>query len=152
MSAIAAIDAAASAPVTKIVYVQEVSSGGGGSSGGYDNVNAIDDGWWSNEGWDTFPSYGAGDVFVPEPTLAIVGDRAGGEWIGGIDQAVARFGSTPGSTSLRVVNVTVNQNVDIANVGTSKEELQSTLQEQSDWLKTEICNQVGYTMNRAEDI
>ncbi|MCK9569475.1 phage tail tape measure protein [Candidatus Pacearchaeota archaeon] len=153
MSAIAAIDAAASAPVTKIVYVQEV---GGGSSvynpysgdySGYTGAYSPGTGGYSGgEYW--LPAFGAGDVFVPEPTLAIVGDRPGGEWIGGIDQAMARFGGNAGSQ----VVVNINQTVNIANIGTTKEELQSTLQEQGDWLKNEICKEVGYTMNRAEDI
>jgi hypothetical protein len=162
MSAIAAIDAAASRPVTKMVYVQEVNVGGGGGYGGgynpYSGAYSDYTGSFTSEtggmqgGIYWLPTFAEGDVFVPRPTLAVVGDRPGGEWVGGIDQAVARFGSQAGSASIRVVNVTVNQNVDIANVGTTKEELQSTLQEQSDWLKTEICRQVGYTMNRAEDI
>ncbi len=92
MSTIEAINEAASASVTKTIYVQElyvsgVSGGGGGSTGGGSE-------WWENQ-WGLpyyLPSYAEGDVFVPEPTLAVVGDRPGGEWIGGIDQAIERFG------------------------------------------------------------
>ena len=92
MSAIAAINAAASAPVTKPVYVQQIGSYGGGGGGGSD--------WWDSP-YSTYspyylPSYAEGDVFVPEPTLAVVGDRPGGEWIGGIDQAIERFGGGGG--------------------------------------------------------
>lgn len=94
MSAISAINAAASAPVTKPVYVQQIGSiggyGGGGGSTGSD--------WWDNPYGSPYylPSYAEGDVFVPEPTLAVVGDRPGGEWIGGIDQAIERFGGGGG--------------------------------------------------------
>ena len=95
MSAIAAINAAASAPVTKPVYVQQIGGiggYGGGGGGGSD--------WWDSP-YSTYspyylPSYAEGDVFVPEPTLAVVGDRPGGEWIGGIDQAIERFGGGGG--------------------------------------------------------
>jgi TP901 family phage tail tape measure protein len=92
ISAIAAINAAASAPVTKPVYVQQIGGigGYGGGGGGSD--------WWENP-YDSpyyLPSYAEGDVFVPEPTLAVVGDRPGGEWIGGLDQAIERFGGGGG--------------------------------------------------------
>jgi hypothetical protein len=93
MSAIAAINAAASAPITKPVYVQQI-----GSIGGYGGSGGGGSDWWENP-YDSpyyLPSYAEGDVFVPEPTLAVVGDRPGGEWIGGIDQAIERFGGGGG--------------------------------------------------------
>ncbi len=86
MSAIAGIEQRASQPVVKPVYVQEIGSSSPYRAPGVAPMSAQDT--WYN--W--LPSYGAGDVFVPEPTLAIVGDRPGGEWIGGLDQAQARFG------------------------------------------------------------
>lgn len=49
------------------------------------------------------PRFGAGDTFVSEPTLAVVGDRPGGEWIGGPDQARARFGGGTVSIDARVM-------------------------------------------------
>lgn len=91
LAAIAAIDAAASKPVVKQVIIQEV--GGGGIPSGYGSGNVGESAWGTPLYTGvTFPSYGTGDVFVPVPTLAIVGDRPGGEWVGGIDQAKARFG------------------------------------------------------------
>jgi TP901 family phage tail tape measure protein len=107
MSAIAAINAAASAPVTKPVYVQQIGGYGGGSGGG-----SSGDDWWSNPYGSPYylPSYAEGDVFVPEPTLAVVGDRPGGEWIGGIDQAIERFGGGSGQVVINAP-VTIQGNV-----------------------------------------
>lgn len=110
MSAIAAINAAASAPVTKPVYVQQIGSiggYGGGGGGGSD--------WWDSP-YSTYspyylPSYAEGDVFVPEPTLAVVGDRPGGEWIGGIDQAIERFGGGGGGQIVINAPMTIQGNV-----------------------------------------
>jgi TP901 family phage tail tape measure protein len=106
MSAISAINAAASAPVTKPVYVQQIGSYGGGG-GGSD--------WWDSP-YSTYspyylPSYAEGDVFVPEPTLAVVGDRPGGEWIGGIDQAIERFGGGGGGQVVINAPTTIQGNV-----------------------------------------
>lgn len=106
MSAISAINAAASAPVTKPVYVQQIGSYGGGG-GGSD--------WWDSP-YSTYspyylPSYAEGDVFVPEPTLAVVGDRPGGEWIGGIDQAIERFGGGGGGQVIINAPVTIQGSV-----------------------------------------
>jgi hypothetical protein len=109
MSAISAINAAASAPVTKPVYVQQIGSiggyGGGGGSSGSD--------WWDNPYGSPYylPSYAEGDVFVPEPTLAVVGDRPGGEWIGGIDQAIERFGGGGGGQVVINAPMTIQGNV-----------------------------------------
>lgn len=109
MSAISAINAAASAPVTKPVYVQQIGSiggyGGGGGSTGSD--------WWDNPYGSPYylPSYAEGDVFVPEPTLAVVGDRPGGEWIGGIDQAIERFGGGGGGQVVINAPVTIQGSV-----------------------------------------
>lgn len=94
MSTIEAINEAASASVTKTIYIQELyTSGGGGGGGSYGGGSD----WWDSNPFSYYspyylPSYAEGDVFVPEPTLAVVGDRPGGEWIGGIDQAIERFG------------------------------------------------------------
>ena len=146
-AAIAGIDAAASAPVTKIVYVEEVGGGGGGSSwlsdpvwgggGGsswlYDPVDILNDGIWDNADWDTFPSYGAGDVFIPEPQLAVVGDRPGGEWIGGIDQAVARFGAKPSQS------ITINYSPVIYGANLSASEIEGLLEEHDEKLITKIA-------------
>jgi len=108
MSAIAAINAAASAPVTKPVYVQQIGGYGGG--GGFGGDTGSD--WWSNPYGSPYylPSYAEGDVFVPEPTLAVVGDRPGGEWIGGIDQAIERFGGGSGQVVINAP-VTIQGNV-----------------------------------------
>jgi hypothetical protein len=57
------------------------------------------------------PSYAEGDVFVPEPTLAVVGDRPGGEWIGGIDQAIERFGGGGGGQIVINAPTTIQGNV-----------------------------------------
>jgi len=108
MSAIAAINAAASAPVTKPVYVQQIGGIGGGSDWGGGGSD-----WWENP-YDSpyyLPSYAEGDVFVPEPTLAVVGDRPGGEWIGGIDQAIERFGGGGGGQIVINAPTTIQGNV-----------------------------------------
>ena len=106
MVTIDALDAAASAPVTKVVTVVTVGGGGGGDygPGNYGNLDNGDSNGFipetNSSGWDTFPSYAVGDVFVPTPRLAMVGDQPGGEWIGSIDQAQARFGSKGGQISI----------------------------------------------------
>ena len=109
MSAISAINAAASAPVTKPVYVQQIGGAGGydwGSGGGGPD-------WWDNPYGSPYylPSYAEGDVFVPEPTLAVIGDRPGGEWIGGIDQAIKRFGGGGGGQVVINAPMTIQGNV-----------------------------------------
>ena len=107
MATIDALDAAASAPVTKVVTVVTVGGGGDGGDYGPGNYGNLDNGdsngfipETNSSGWDTFPSYAVGDVFVPTPRLAMVGDQPGGEWIGSIDQAQARFGSKGGQISI----------------------------------------------------
>jgi hypothetical protein len=108
MSAIAAIDAAAGAAVTKPVYVQQIGGYGGG--GGYGEPISS---YWDNPYDSPFGnpySFAEGDVFVPEPTLAVVGDRPGGEWIGGIDQAIERFGGGSGQVVINAP-VTIQGNV-----------------------------------------
>jgi hypothetical protein len=109
MSAIAAIDAAAGAAVTKPVYVQQIGGYGGG--GGYGEPISS---YWDNPYDSPFGnpySFAEGDVFVPEPTLAIVGDRPGGEWIGGIDQAIERFGGGSGGQVVINAPMTIQGNV-----------------------------------------
>lgn len=130
-AAIRGIDAAASRPVTKIVYVKEVGGGGGGSSYWGPGPNTLDDSLFGD--WDTFPSYGAGDVFVPQPTLAVVGDRPGGEWIGGLDQAAARFGG-----SGKAGNIVVNYSPTIYST-MGKEELAELLEEHDEKLIAKIA-------------
>ncbi|MFA5408151.1 MAG: phage tail tape measure protein, partial [Bacilli bacterium] len=109
MSAIAAIDAAAGAAVTKPVYVQQIGGYGGG--GGYGEPISS---YWDNPYDSPFGnpySFAEGDVFVPEPTLAVVGDRPGGEWIGGIDQAIERFGGGSGGQVVINAPMTIQGNV-----------------------------------------
>ncbi len=125
MSAIAAIEAAASAPVIKPVYVVEYGGGGGNVAPGWVGDMGFDPSTW-------IPAFGEGDVFVPEPTLAIVGDRPGGEWIGGIDQARARFGGGTGT----VININVTVNGDV------------TGEALIEHIKNEAVKEVGYLMNR----
>jgi hypothetical protein len=108
MATISGIDAAASRPVTKYVYVQEVGSGSGSSGG--DNLNFDYGNPWAPPA--IFPHYGIGDVFVPQPTLAVVGDRPGGEWIGGLDQASKKFGGGPTYN----INATTNINAPVYGV------------------------------------
>jgi len=126
MAAIAAIDAAASQPVTKLVYVQEVSVGSsGGYGGGYNPYSGAYSGYTGaftpstggmsgGEYW--LPTFASGDVYVPRPTLAVVGDRPGGEWIGGIDQAIARFGSTTTSQPQIRIDAPLNINAPVYGV------------------------------------
>jgi TP901 family phage tail tape measure protein len=96
MASIAAIDAAASAPIMKPVYVQEI--GGGGYGGGQNYLSSGEYSGIYNNISDFVASFAVGDIFVPKPTLAVVGDRPGGEYIGGLDQARARFGGGGGVT------------------------------------------------------
>jgi len=158
-AAIAGIDAAASKPVTKIVYVQEVSSGGSsgndwlssGYGGGYNPYSGAyadytgdftpeTGGMQGGEYW--LPTFGTGDVFVPEPTLAIVGDRPGGEWIGGIDQAVVRFGGG----SKAGANIVVNYSPVINAAAMSQEELAALLDEHD----TKLIEKIGAELNRSQ--
>lgn len=79
-----------------------IYSGAAGGGGGLP-VDIINQGIFESP--LSFPGFGIGDVFVPEPTLAVVGDRPGGEWIGGIDQAQARFGGRGNITiDARIIN------------------------------------------------
>ena len=74
-------------------------SSGGGDWGGNDGYSAVVPEGFGETGSPfgyNLPWYGEGDVFVGRPTLAVVGDRPGGEWIGGLDQAAARFGGRGG--------------------------------------------------------
>jgi TP901 family phage tail tape measure protein len=131
-AAIAGIDAAASRPVTKIVYVEEVGSGGGGDSSWLGSGGNIPTSW---QDWSYYlPFYGAGDVFVPQPTLAVVGDRPGGEWIGSIDQAVARFGGKPTGQ-----NIIINYSPVINGANLSAEELEDLLEEHDEKLIAKIA-------------
>lgn len=85
LAAIAAIDAAASKPVTKIVNIQEVGGGGGGGGGssGFPSVSAgafTPGGGGTQGGISWLPTYAEGG-FIAAPELAIVGDSPGGEWM-----------------------------------------------------------------------
>ena len=89
MSAISALDEAAGGTVVKTIIIETIYAGGGGGGEGYDNMaDAV----------FNLPvqSFASGDVFVPAPTLAVVGDQPGGEWIGSIEQAQSRFGGQGG--------------------------------------------------------
>ena len=96
------LQAELSQPAYKTVYVS--TSGGSGGAGNLGNNTGnpiLDQGLF--ESFENLPSFASGDVFVPRPTLALVGDRPGGEWIGGMDQAVQRFGGGQGQpTSVSV--------------------------------------------------
>lgn len=144
-SAIAGIDAAASRPVTKYVYVVEVSDGGGGGGdwgGGSTFYPFTPEGGGYQGGIYWLPTFGAGDVFVPQPTLAIVGDRPGGEWIGGLDQAQARFGGAG-----KVGNITVHYSPTIySNMG--REELEDLLEEHDEKLMEMIGEKMNSSQNR----
>jgi TP901 family phage tail tape measure protein len=82
-------------------YGADVSStdiwaeGSGGQGGVYGSPGGYGGNPTSFDMWNG-PSFAAGDVFVPTPTLAMVGDQPGGEWIGSIAQAQARFGGQGG--------------------------------------------------------
>jgi len=149
---IAGIDAAASRPVTKLVYVQEVSVGGGGGyGGGYNPYSGVYSGYTGSFTPETggmeggiywLPTFASGDVFVPEPTLAIVGDRPGGEWIGGIDQAVARFGGKPSVNQ----SITVNYSPVINGSDLSAAELSELLEEHDE----KLMNKIGEKLNSSQ--
>jgi hypothetical protein len=110
----------ASRTATIVIVTYHVDGGGGGTAGVGDNgatwspgnYGSLGDGGngfipeSNGSGWDTFPSYAAGDVFVPTPRLAMVGDQPGGEWIGSIAQAQARFGGQGGQGT--IVNAPLN--------------------------------------------
>ncbi|HOV82706.1 MAG TPA: phage tail tape measure protein [Methanothrix sp.] len=146
MSAIAAIDAAASRPVTKLVYVQEVG-GGGGYGGGYNPYSGAYSGYTGSFTPETggmsggiywLPTFASGDVYVPRPTLAVVGDRPGGEWIGGIDQAIARFGSITTSQPQIKIDAPLNINAPVYGV----DDLEAVLEAHKEGIMRAIYNAV----------
>jgi TP901 family phage tail tape measure protein len=111
MSAIQAIDAAASAPQTKIVYVQEV--GGGSYGGGSGSPGLPSSPWDTGAGaWDYFTDLSFADEgYVSGPTLAMVGDAPSGEYILHGD-TVRRIAEGKGQ-SANIVNVNVTVNGDV---------------------------------------
>jgi hypothetical protein len=111
MSAIQAIDAAASAPQTKIVYVQEV--GGGSYGGGSGSPGLPSSPWDTGAGaWDYFTDLSFADEgYVSGPTLAMVGDAPGGEYILHGD-TVRRMAEKKGEGG-NIVNVNVTVNGDV---------------------------------------
>ncbi len=85
---------------TLTIMVRTVSVGGGGGGGGYGVSGAITDAYGQLQNWavaspvgDITSSMGditgtladipwlAGGGYVPEPTLAVIGDAPGGEWV-----------------------------------------------------------------------
>lgn len=92
MDSIAALDAAASAPVTKYIYTQTVNSGSSGTGN-----------------WGSWIPRFANEGYVSRPTLAVIGDRPGGEYVVGANRfeaAASRMGAGQGVT----INVTQNIN------------------------------------------
>lgn len=119
MSAIAAIDAAASAPVTKPVYVQQIGGYGGGGGSTIGPTSG-----WAGPGKGAisspsnyqlppiFQSF-ANEGYIASPTLAIVGDRPGGEYVVGaarFEAAIERFGGGSGQVVINAP-VTIQGNV-----------------------------------------
>lgn len=124
---IAGIDEAASKPVTKIVYVQEVSSGSGGSSTYTPNK------YYGNYGHWYDPIGFANEGYIASPTLAIVGDRPGGEYVVG----AARFEAAASRINNKS-DVVINYSPVINGSNLSADELSRILEEHDEKLIAKI--------------
>lgn len=123
---IAQIRADAAAGATMPIY-----SSGGGGGGGSDNVQDLFDDILSAT-WN-IPSFAEGS-YVSAPTLAVVGDRPGGEIVAGLDQLRGMF--QPGSVTIDA-RVTVQGSI-------TGVDFDTVLEARNE----EILRQVGYLMNR----
>ena len=139
MSQIAAIDAAASKPVIKPIYLQ-MGYGSASGAGGYGG----------NTWGDWMPSF-ANEGFVRSPTLAVIGDRPGGEYVVGaarFEAAVSkiRSGGAP--------QITIHYNPVINGSGLSSDELSRVLEDHDEKLIDQIVEQskkaVAYDMARGK--
>ncbi|MCK9569625.1 phage tail tape measure protein [Candidatus Pacearchaeota archaeon] len=125
---IAGIDEAASKPVTKIVYVQEVSSGSGGSSTYTPNK------YYGNYGHWYDPIGFANEGYIASPTLAIVGDRPGGEYVVG----AARFEAAASRINNKS-DIVINYSPMINGSNLSADELSRILEEHDEKLIAKIA-------------
>lgn len=124
---IAGIDEAASKSVTKIVYVQEVSSGSGGSSTYTPNK------YYGNYGHWYDPIGFANEGYIASPTLAIVGDRPGGEYVVG----AARFEAAASRINNKS-DIVINYSPMINGSNLSADELSRILEEHDEKLIAKI--------------
>jgi len=136
-----AFNSLASKPITKSIYIDYID---GGYDGGYDSGDWYSGGISGSSTWQDVmwpyayqvPFFGSGDVFVRQPTLAVVGDRPGGEWIGGIDQAKARFGGAGTSQ----ISIKIEQNIN--GTGLSVDELSRVLSKNNEEIYREVADRI----------
>lgn len=126
---IAGIDAAASKPVTKIVYVQEVGGGSGSSSSAYTPNR-----YYGNYGHWYDPIGFANEGYIASPTLAIVGDRPGGEYVVG----AARFEAAASRINNKS-DIVINYSPVINGSNLSSDELSRILEEHDEKLIAKIA-------------
>jgi TP901 family phage tail tape measure protein len=123
MGQIAAIDAAAAKPVIKPIYLQMGYGSAGGAGGDSGNT-------WG----DWMPSF-ANEGYVRSPTLAVIGDRPGGEYVVG----AARFEAAASKIrSGGAPQITIHYNPMINGSGLSSDELSRVLEDHDEKLINKI--------------
>ena len=123
MGQIAAIDAAAAKPVIKPIYLQMGYGSAGGAGGDSGNT-------WG----DWMPSF-ANEGYVRSPTLAVIGDRPGGEYVVG----AARFEAAASKIrSGGAPQITIHYNPVINGSGLSSDELSRVLEDHDEKLINKI--------------
>lgn len=124
MGQIAAIDTAAAKPVIKPIYLQMGYGSAGGAGGDSGNT-------WG----DWMPSF-ANEGYVASPTLAVIGDRPGGEYVVGaarFEAAAAQMRSGGGAPP-----ITINYSPVINGSGLSQDELSRVLEDHDEKLVNKI--------------
>jgi len=119
MAVIAQIDAAAGRTITKTIMAQVLYGYGSSFGGGDDN-------------WLSFANEG----YVRSPTLAVIGDRPGGEYVVGaarFEAAAAQMRSGGGAPQ-----ITINYSPVINGAGLSQDELSRVLEEHDEKLVNKI--------------
>jgi len=135
------LDRAAANPITKMVYIEvDDSALYGYDYGGYDS--------WCYDCNSKLPPdmqhkniYGqsfANEGYIKSPTLAVVGDRPGGEYVIGAD----RFESFAASARRGGGNVTINVSQNINGVGLSADELSRVLSKNNEEIYREVANKI----------
>jgi hypothetical protein len=127
MTEIRKIDEAASEPITKTVYVEYYDEG-------YESQN---DNGNSSSGSSSAKSF-ASEGYVASPTLAIVGDRPGGEYVVG----AARFEAAAAKINSGGQTIVINHSPVINGSGLSKEEIADVLAKNNKNLLKEVADQI----------
>jgi len=136
-SAIQAIEAAASSPVIKPVYVQQYGDTGGASSSSSGWLNSICPSCQSDPGWGTpdWLPHLAGGGIVAHPLTAVVGDAPSPEVIAPIDDLMRTIQGAVGGSG-PVIHSTINV---YGGTVIDEAELQAILTQRDEKLRNEVA-------------